>query len=75
MWVEEDTTDVYVYDLARDAFMRLRFSRDDMALNGRLMASTSRSKAAERARIICSCELPMDPATIDKSPQGKTTTI
>jgi eukaryotic-like serine/threonine-protein kinase len=29
VWVEEDTTDVYVYDLARDAFMRLTFSTDD----------------------------------------------
>jgi serine/threonine-protein kinase len=29
VWIEENTTDVLVYDLARDAFMRLAFGGDD----------------------------------------------
>jgi eukaryotic-like serine/threonine-protein kinase len=29
MWIEESTTDVHVYDLTRDAFMRLTFSAHD----------------------------------------------
>jgi eukaryotic-like serine/threonine-protein kinase len=29
VWIEENTTDILVYDLARDAFMRLAFGGDD----------------------------------------------
>jgi serine/threonine protein kinase/Tol biopolymer transport system component len=47
MWIEESTTDVHVYDLARDAFMRLTFSAHD---HGPVWSPDGKRIAFESAR-------------------------